>query len=322
MLDLKKIYAPVLTGKENWNSKEIMVYCPFHSHNRNTPSMSINTKTGQFKCFSCGISGGAITAYSKLHNISISEALKDLDEFDDNFKERPVQIMPALNTAKPKEPDVDYSDYWWQTYENFIQHPKNWQFYGQKLYELRGITYPTAVACGVGYDAKKGWVIPIFRYKDQKCVGYEIREKNFKKFENGNKCYKAKGSQSCLSIVYNGWHKKRAFLMEGYMDSMKMYQYLHENLQKKHPDDILKQQVQDAIITPSCGVKSIEELLIENDLLSEYEEVIFVLDQDKPGKDAIEQIAKLEHGGRFKFYTKIPTDCDFEWYYDNVLKKA
>lgn len=321
MLDLKKIYEPYLE-KTLWNKTEIMIFCPFHSHNHNTPSLSVNTKTGQFHCKACSESGGSITFYAKTRNVSISQALKDLDEFDDDFKERPVQIMPQSAKQPKVVEEHDYSDYILQILNESLLHEARFSFYGQKLYKLRGITYPTAVACCVGYDAKKGWIIPIFRYKDQKCVGYEIREKNFKKFENGNKCYKAKGSQSCLSIVYNGWHKKRAFLMEGYMDSMKMYQYLHENLQKKYPDDILKQQVQDAIITPSCGVKSIEELLIENNLLSEYEEVIFVLDQDKPGKDAIEQIAKLEHGGRFKFYSKIPTDCDFEWYYDNVLKKA
>ena len=109
--------------------------------------MSVNTKTGNFICFSCGEKGGPVSAYAKLHNLTISQALKDLDEFDDDFKERPVQIMPQLPAQKQEQPEHDYSDYIFKIINESLLHESKFSFYGQKLYELRGITYDTAVAC-------------------------------------------------------------------------------------------------------------------------------------------------------------------------------
>lgn len=326
MLDLKKIYAPILTGKENWNSREIMIYCPFHSHNRNTPSMSVNTKTGNFICFSCGEKGGAISFYAKTRNVSISQALKDLDEFDDDFKERPVQIMPQLPAPAKVVEEHDYSDYIIQILNDSLLHDERYAFYGQKLYELRGITYPTAVACGMGYDKNKGWIMPTFKYPDQKCVGYEVRKKDFTKFSNGCKIYRSEGGCNCLSITYSG-NSGKCYVAEGYMDSYFLFQYLHEQRQKKYPNDILKQQVQDTILTPSNGVKILPHVVAELELWNDFDEIVFILDNDKwkpdkktgelrsPGNEAKALLAAMEHGGKFKFFSGLLEGEDFEDYY-------
>lgn len=324
MLDLKKIYAPVLKGGEHFDGRELQLFCPFHSHNHKTPSMSINTKTGNFICFSCGEKGGAVSFYSKTRNVTISQALKDLDEFDDDFKERPVQILPQLPSKPRQLEEHDYSDYILQILNESLLHDDRFAFYGKKLYELRGITYPTAVACCVGYDKSKGWVFPTFRYPDQKCIGYEVRKKDFTKFSNGTKCYRSKGGANCLSVTYSPvGGSRKAYVAEGAVDSIFLYQFLHEQRQKKYPNDILKQKVQDTILTPSNGVKILPNVVAELELWNDFDEIIFITDNDKwlpdkktgvlrsPGNEAKAQLAAMEHGGKFKFY-KLPEGFDYE----------
>lgn len=318
MKDLKQIYDSVLTGKENWNQAEIMVFCPFHSHNHKTPSMSINTKTGQFKCFSCGAEGGAVSAWAKMHNITISQALKDLDEFDDDFKERPVQIMPQLVKQKQEQPEHDYSDYILQILNESLLHEQRYAFYGQKLYELRGITYPTAVACCVGYDPKKGWIFPTVRYGDNKIIGYEVRKKDFKLFDNGTKCYRSKGGANCLSVTYSPvGGSKRAFCCEGFIDSYFCYQYLHEQAQKKGGEYAT---ITDTILTPSNGVKILPEVVESLQLWNDFDSIIFVLDNDAAGNDAKAKLAAMEHQGKFKFFSGLRESEDFEDYYKRLDK--
>ena len=333
MLDLKKIYAPILTGKESWSGSETMVYCPFHSHNHKTPSMSINTKTGNFICFSCGEKGGGVSFYAKTRNVTISQALKDLDEFDDDFKERPVQIMPALPKVAKVVEDVYYSDYILQILNESLLHEERYAFYGQKLYELRGITYPTAVACCVGYvydKDNKGWIFPTWRYPDNKCIGYEIRKKDFTKFSNGCKVYRSKGGCNCLSITYSGSSNK-CYVCEGYLDSYFMFQYLHEQAQKKYPNDILMQKVQDTILTPSNGVKILPSVVAELELWNDFDEIIFITDNDEwkpdkkgvlrsPGNEAKALLAAMEHQGKFKFFSGLMEGEDFEDYYKRLDK--
>jgi len=313
MLDLKKIYAPILTGRENFSAGEVMCFCPFHSHSYKTPSMSVNTKTGNFICFSCGEKGGGVSFYAKTRNVSISQALKDLDEFDDDFKERPVQIMPTLPKVAKVVEDADYSDYILQILNESLLHEARFSFYGQKLYELRGITYPTAVACCVGYDAKKGWVFPTWRYGDQKCIGYEVRKKDFTLFDNGTKCYRSKGGANCLSVTYSPvGGSRKAYVAEGYCDAAFLYQYLHEQAQKRGGEFAT---VSDTILTPSNGVKILPEVVESLQLWNDYDSVVFILDNDAAGNEAKEKLAAMEHQGKFKFFSGLRESEDFEDYY-------
>lgn len=318
--NFKEIFAPSITDKiKVTGTGEVQVFCPFHSHSYNTPSMSVNQETGKWKCFSCNEGGGYVSYYAKTRGISISQALKDLNEFDENYKKRPI-ITQIQTPVKEIEPDPDYTDYIINQLSATMLHEKNFAFYGQKLYELRGITYPTAVACAISYDVNKGWLFPIMRYKGNGSIcGYEVRKKDFTKFQNGNKCYKAKGTPSCLSIVYEPvGGSKKCICMEGFPDSYKMYQYLHENAQRKHGQYAT---VNKTIITPSCGVGSIESLLKENNFLPEFDEVIFVLDNDTPGREVTENIKQLDQNDRFKFFSDIKEDgWDFEKLYEEKLK--
>lgn len=336
--NFEKIYANVLTGKENLNNKEVQVCCPFHNDSK--PSMSINTETGKYICFACNAHGSPVGYWMQTQGVDYKTALKQLDMFDNDYKPAPtppkfVTTHPEQLVPKMKKPhiEVDYSDYCYSIWSSTIASDTEYQRYGKRLYELRGITYDTAVTCMIGYDNSKGWIFPFNRFPDHKCTGYEIRHKEFKKFDfNNSKCYKAKDSESCLSIVYEGWNNRKAIISEGFIDGIKLYQYLHERKQLKENSDIA--QVEETILTPTNGVKTIPELVKQNELWNKFEEVLFVIDNDpyklnektgkmeSPGNDTIDELKQLanDKGYNFKFFTGLPEGWDFENLYDRKLK--
>ncbi|MEI6267592.1 MAG: CHC2 zinc finger domain-containing protein [Methylococcaceae bacterium] len=61
--------------RQGWNDGGL---CPFHADN--TPgSFMVNTDTGSFVCFSCGVKGGDIISFTMLrHALDFVEALKSL----------------------------------------------------------------------------------------------------------------------------------------------------------------------------------------------------------------------------------------------------
>jgi len=78
--------------------------CPFHLDNK-LGSYRVNTETGAFKCFSCGVSGGDVIAHEmEKENISFQDALQNLaGEYDISGKtykgtKRPFSARDALLT--------------------------------------------------------------------------------------------------------------------------------------------------------------------------------------------------------------------------------
>lgn len=286
-------------------TENIMISCPFHEDK--TPSFCISTNENKpvVYCFSCGYKSSWTGFYMKTRGVDYKTALKDLGEFDENYK-RPLINLPKPVVVK-EEIIVDYSNEVIKSTEVFYNE-NTWQFFGKKLFELRGITFDTAIACQIGYIKDKGWIFPCIRFIDGKCVGYEIREREFKKFPNGSKCLKAEHTPSCMCVVYESWEKEKCYITEGFIDGYFLYQYLHE----KNGGNM----VEETILTPSNGVSSIHNLLENQELLdklSEYKEVIFILDADKAGKKEVEKLMTMNN--EWKFFSGLEENEDFaEWY--------
>ena len=75
-------YSTVLKGRPSKINKDGWVLwlgkCPFHN-DKHVGSFHINTKTGAFKCFSCGASGGDIIDFHmRYYNLTFNQALFDL----------------------------------------------------------------------------------------------------------------------------------------------------------------------------------------------------------------------------------------------------
>lgn len=315
--NFEKIYASVLTGKEDLRKQEIQVLCPFH--NDKNASMSINTESGLYHCFACNASGSAIGFYMKRNNLTYPEALKALD-MDKPMEQKPVKQI--ISKEPPPRIDTDYSEYCFKVWNDTIMHDEFYEFYCKKLYELRGLTLPTAVVCMIGYDPSKGWIFPVVRYNDKKVVGYEVRHKYFQKFKfkNGKetKCYKADNTPSCICSIYQAWDNKKAIFCEGFVDAYKMYQYQYEKAQKFKGE---LAQVDCNILTSSCGVKHIPELVEQAKLWDDFDEIIFCLDNDDAGNEANKKLMNLPHKNKFRFFNLIPSGKDFENFYEEVLKR-
>lgn len=314
----EKVFGKYLDNAAK-QGENLVIPCLWHSDHNPSLSISTNPEKPVYKCWSCGKKGSLIGAYMELNNVDYKTALKELDMFDENHKSLPKYQHPHPEQLVPKEKkervEVDYNDYCYKVWNDTIMHDKFYEFYGKKLYELRGITYDTAVVCMIGYDKDKGWIFPIIRYGDNKTVGYEVRQKEFKKFSNGSKCFKADHTPSCLSVVWQGFEDKKAIVCEGFIDSIFMYQYLHEKTQREEKCEWAK--VKETILTPSNGVKTVVELVKENELWNKFKEVLFVLDNDEASRPITEELKKLtrEHGDNFKFFTGLKDGGDFEdWY--------
>ena len=107
-----------------------------------------------------------------------------------------------------------------------------------------------------------------------------------------------------------------------------MFQYQNEKFEKyKYNRDNFP-----TILTASCGVPSVPELVKEAQLWNDFEEIIFCLDNDKwlpdekgvlrsAGNEAKQELIDLPHENKFKFFNGLAEGEDFEDYYKRVLVK-
>ena len=316
----EKVFGSFIPNNPTRTGNNIMINCPFHKDDNASLCISTDPNKPVFNCFGCGKKGSLIGAFMELNNLSYPDALKALD-MDKPFEPKNYNKQIIVKEEPPRI-DTDYSDYCFKVWNDTIMHDEFYEFYCKKLYELRGITMPTAVCCMIGYDPDKGWIFPVIRYKDKKIVGYEIREKHFQKFkfENGKetKCYKAKNTPSCLCWIYEAWDNKKCIINEGFVDSYFQYQYQYEKTQKFKGEF---EKVDCSILTASCGVKAIPELVEQAKLWNDFEEIIFCLDNDEAGNLAKQKLLELPHENKFRFFNGLEENEDFEEYYKRVLVK-
>ena len=89
--------------------------CPFHGEK--TPSFSVNTERGFFKCFGCGVGGDAITFLMKIHNWDYNQTIRylaerykvELPDFSDNSgvkKEEKTLMKEACKKAVEYYQDI------------------------------------------------------------------------------------------------------------------------------------------------------------------------------------------------------------------------
>lgn len=314
-----KIFGDLIPNGTNLNQKNIMINCIFHDDKNASLCISTDENKPVYNCFGCREKGSWIGFFMKRNNLTYSEALKALD-MNKSFEQKPIKQI--ISKEPENRIDTDYSDYCFKCWNDTMMNKDFFEFYGKKLYELRGITLPTAIACLIGYDKDKGWIFPCIRYSDEKIVGYEIRQKYFQtfKFKNGKetKCYKAENTPSCICSVFKAFDNKKAIFCEGFVDAYFMYQYQKEKITKlKNEYEI----VDCSILTASCGVTHVPELVKEAKLWDDFEEIIFCLDNDDAGRKAKEKLLELPHGNKFKFFNGLAEGEDFEDYYKRILVK-
>lgn len=146
-----RTYFPSLTG----NVKQKTATCPFCGHKND---FSINTETGQCKCFygGCGFEGDAFDFLMKSKNLTFSEAKKELAEYgihplgDNGPKEKKRTTEKQLRPI----PEDQIAGYTTALSDDGIQY----------LREMRGLSREVIVRYGIGWcEKKERFTIPISR---------------------------------------------------------------------------------------------------------------------------------------------------------------
>jgi len=76
LLSFEEFYRGELQNLKPTADDNYQALCPFHEDKN--PSLSVNFKTGLYKCFGCGVSGDEISFYMRLHGVDFKEALAAL----------------------------------------------------------------------------------------------------------------------------------------------------------------------------------------------------------------------------------------------------
>ena len=111
--------------------------------------------------------------------------------------------------------------------------------------------------------------------------------------------------------------------MEGLVDSVFMYQYLHEKAQREQKSIMAK--VNETILTPSNGVQTVPQLILENKLWEKFDEILFIMDEDIAGRkvtNELKEISKVadDRGNNFKFFNGLKEGEDFEDFYNRLMR--
>ena len=300
----RQIFHKYIDNNTKKIGDDIFINCPFHKDKNASCSVSTNADKPVYHCFSCGKKGSWIGFYMEENHCSFNEALDSLKI--NNYQ--PVQNCNKIKKAAKRFYDLSHEVLeYQQNFEN--DYIKN----GKDLYNKIGLTLSTALSCFIG-KKDDNWIFPVFKYPDGEVVGYEVRHSNFTNFTKGNKCYKSKlpdgYSLDCLSMTFAGNMEKRVIICEGFKDSYFVYQYLCEKEGKGNIDD--------TILTPTCGVKTIVDLLKENSL-DQFDRILFILDNDKAGNEINKIIEKYDD--RYSFFKKLQDGEDFEQYYKRIRKQ-
>jgi len=172
------------------------------------------------------------------------------------------------------------------------------------LLKKRGINEDTIVNCGIGIDTKKRrWVFPVYDMNDN-LVGFEYRPPYLEK----KGLYKEQGTPNCLCQINNKTDETEVLLIiEGFLDGYVFYQHLKDNGQDRYYH----------VITPSCGVTKLLDLLKEYKGYYQYRKIYVYIDNDQTSLPIMDTIDR-----EFPFMETVRMNCgckDFNEHYLNCL---
>lgn len=171
-------------------ANEIAAHCPFHQDKK--PSMSINAKTGVWKCFSCDAGGDMYSFYMDLHGVDFDTAKGAIDK---------GVFLPTVDENEVEE---------WHS--NLMEDDElRWW-----LMSVRGISERVIIRFQIGWDGDR-YTIPI---RDQARRIVNVRR--YKPNASGsNKVVSyAAGYGASRLFPITVLEKKAVVLMEGEMDTL------------------------------------------------------------------------------------------------------
>ncbi len=119
-LDIYTVISPYMPLKKR--GVNYVGCCPFHGEK--TPSLSVNSAKGMFKCFGCGIGGSAVNFVMEHEKLTYPEALKKIAS-DNN-----ITITEIVQTDEQRKIAITEND---RKESIRIAMNKAWHFYQENL---------------------------------------------------------------------------------------------------------------------------------------------------------------------------------------------
>lgn len=210
---VKKILYSLGIGYKNETEHQLNLLCLFHSDN--SPSFTINTRTGKYFCFvaSCGAVGDLIDLVKRYKNLNDFEALRFMAR---NKSDSSEAFEATLKDLLRDEEEFDQFDI--KTLQRLSD-----QFSERAIQYMagRGITEQTCRHFGVGYSKKNDMVtIPIYNHTGVPVaiIGRGLETKRFQ--------YSKHAPISKVWFNLNRAKKlsRTAIIVESSMDVLKIHQ--------------------------------------------------------------------------------------------------
>lgn len=243
---------------QNYNERTKKGLCPFHSEK--TPSFSWDSESNQFHCFGCGKTVNIIDYYIEVEYLSFIQATDKVLEMlgKPQSDKKPYVSQRKEDKEIYLKPKIDKQD----LPEDMV-----------KYFEKRKITEDTLnhwrVKKAIINFANKGQpddyrpAIVFSCYDENNELVHESYRGSGKTFKQS---YKTK------SILWGQWHidtNERLYVVEGQPDAMALWQSGIKN-----------------VVSIPSGAQNRKYLELNYDFLSQFDEIIFWIDNDEAGKTA------------------------------------
>lgn len=295
------------------NSMEYKIICPLH--NDVNPSMKIDLETGTFFCFGCQESGDAFKLVQKM-NPQLNDLQTGIEYFR-ILKSNKVQRIDLTGRIKKKKPskqayDEAHDYYYGLSAVNWKQKEVSEDVAEARKYmEERGFDRATLNMCKAKVTYNYSYPI-IFPMMDNECFAGWVCRTDKPAVEQRRKYLYNEGFARRNTLVGRYGRKDYVFVVEGYMDRLRMLQNLHR---------IGRQEDVVAILGWKISNEQAQKLRD-----SGVKHIISALDNDPCGRKGTEYLKKLFPVTRFCFLKNIkdPGEMEtsaFERMYNKTIRR-
>lgn len=212
---------------ENVYSDEVKIVCPFHDDVN--PSLLCDLKEGSFFCFGCGVSGDAlkftILMEMKYPKVSELQAAKKFFKILKSKKCEKIKIKRSRKNSYSDSEKLDIAkDYYYGLKETNWKTDKREEVLKVAPYlKKRGFTRKTLTKIGAKITYNESYPVIFPMLDNGEFKGWVCRTTN-KEVEKKRKYLYNEGFKRVSTLVGNYGNKKYVYVVEGFMDMLKMRQ--------------------------------------------------------------------------------------------------
>lgn len=240
----------------DYNERDKSARCPFHSEK--TPSFKYNEKDYTWKCFGCGVYFDILSHYVDNRQMAYLEAVKKIaNEIGIDAGIEDNSQIKRIERQEYKKPTVVSKE----LKPEFTKHLADRGLTEATLKHWRVKEGINEFKINGNWEKRRCMIFEYYdEYDDLVHAAYRTIDKEFVQ------------SKDTKSILWGMWHvepKGTIFLTEGQLDAMTLWQCGFKN-----------------VVSIPSGASNFKFLELNYDFLSKFEEIVFWIDNDEPGRKA------------------------------------